>query len=269
MYRYIVSTLVVLSLYACKPENPCDDGEVGYYYFVPDSLKPIMREWITKTITAANPKSDEEPEDYILQTQRTARRIFGVPRLGLRFQEYYDYYYIRYDNLSECQQSRFEPLLAISGSLEVDTTDIPVKPIFQTNRDSTMKTEGHTKLPVKSKKLLIKDMPLGIYGYTVPEAMYVDSLGNMYLNGYKTLKNAPENRVRLKVIKHKNGSVVVDVKLCSNYLWHYRDVLHTRLFPIKVDTLRTYENVDKHTESIPSFLLENSYYGDEGWEFRN
>ncbi len=103
----LLAMLMMISMTACNIEVAGDDypkESIGYYYFVPDSLKPEMRKWIIETVRAANPHSDEEPEDNIIQAERTALRIFGERKLGMEFYTDGTRVAIPYEKLNEWQK---------------------------------------------------------------------------------------------------------------------------------------------------------------------
>lgn len=54
-----------------------------YEKIIPIEKQKEATDWITKTVAAANPHSDEEPEDNILQAHRSAEDLFGVLTIGL------------------------------------------------------------------------------------------------------------------------------------------------------------------------------------------
>jgi len=86
--KYLIIGLIFIMLNSCNVTVAGDDYpdiSIGYYYFVPDSLKPEMRQWILYVVKAANPHSDEEPEDNIIQAEITGRRLFGEKKLGMEF----------------------------------------------------------------------------------------------------------------------------------------------------------------------------------------
>ena len=56
--------------------------EPGYKTTITDN--PAAAKWITDTVRAANPMSDEEPEDNIRQAERTAMLLFGEITVGVR-----------------------------------------------------------------------------------------------------------------------------------------------------------------------------------------
>ena len=67
-----------------------------------------MRKWIIETVRAANPHSDEEPEDNIIQAERTALRIFGERKLGMEFYTDGIRVAIPYEQLNERQKKACE-----------------------------------------------------------------------------------------------------------------------------------------------------------------
>jgi hypothetical protein len=71
-----------LLLSGCDGSSP--NEWPAYEYVIPAERRAEAAAWITATVAAANPKSDEEPEDNIAQAEKTALKLFGVPTLGMR-----------------------------------------------------------------------------------------------------------------------------------------------------------------------------------------
>lgn len=69
--------LVALCLLAAS----CGGYSPGYGPVYED--RDAAAEWITETVRAANPMSDEEPEDNIKQAERTAANLFQINRVGM------------------------------------------------------------------------------------------------------------------------------------------------------------------------------------------
>jgi len=63
------AALIVALLASCGERY--EPGYGGVYYD-----PEVAGEWITETVRAANPMSDEEPEDNIAQAERTATGLF-------------------------------------------------------------------------------------------------------------------------------------------------------------------------------------------------
>lgn len=73
-----IKTLIMavgLALCGCGGE-PGDPPETACFT-VPDSLHVAQRQFILDCIEKANPKSDEEPEDWIMACEQTSYRVFG------------------------------------------------------------------------------------------------------------------------------------------------------------------------------------------------
>lgn len=70
----------------------CDNKTYPYYQlgngtYVPDSNKVKLADFITKTVSATNLNMTggdyEDPEDVIVQAERTGEKLFGVNTVGL------------------------------------------------------------------------------------------------------------------------------------------------------------------------------------------
>ena len=68
--RTLYLTIILLFFLSCNT-----DQKVGY--FVPEEKKDAQRAWILECIEKANPRSDEEPEDWIVQCEDTSLRLYG------------------------------------------------------------------------------------------------------------------------------------------------------------------------------------------------
>lgn len=73
---------VVLLAVGCSPEP---EGRPDYHKVIPAERMDEAIAWVNSTVKAANPMSDEEPEDNIRQAQRTAEEMYGELRLGMWF----------------------------------------------------------------------------------------------------------------------------------------------------------------------------------------
>ena len=51
--------------------------EPKYCVVIPDERRAEAAEWVVRCVEAANPKSDEEPEDNIRAAMAAARELFG------------------------------------------------------------------------------------------------------------------------------------------------------------------------------------------------
>ena len=91
-------------LCACVPTGLSE--EVRIYKIIPEAKKKVAAAWIIKVVTAANPHSDEEPEDNIKQAEKTAIELFGVQTVGILMSNVYGYYeFIPYERCNERQKA--------------------------------------------------------------------------------------------------------------------------------------------------------------------
>jgi len=64
--------------------------------FIPDSLKLQYRTWVTETVRAASENMTggdyEDADETILQSEETAKRLFGVDVVGLELEINDDYW---------------------------------------------------------------------------------------------------------------------------------------------------------------------------------
>lgn len=75
--------LLCISTTGCRsePNKTSQEQEFRFMMYklqIPEELKASSRHWTLKCIAAANPQSDEEPEDMIKQCEYTALELFGV-----------------------------------------------------------------------------------------------------------------------------------------------------------------------------------------------
>lgn len=77
--------LTVLLLTGCGKADSSHPAEFpAYETVIPPDRREAAAAWVTATVAAANPYSDEEPEDNIEAAQAAALQLFGEPTLGLR-----------------------------------------------------------------------------------------------------------------------------------------------------------------------------------------
>ena len=74
------------------------------------------------------------------------------------------------------------------------------------------------KLPDSLARVSLADMCLGETVYVAPWAMYVDTLGECYLNGGYSFVYQPFGTQQLEVSKTLDG-YVVNVSKCPNHKW--------------------------------------------------
>ena len=95
----------------------CDDSPIDYSIVYEYRIRPENREaaaaWVQKTVEAANPHSDEEPEDNIAQAEATADRLFGsqVPCLRIHDPNTYRLDIIAPWDLSPAHRGMYDVLL--------------------------------------------------------------------------------------------------------------------------------------------------------------
>ena len=80
--RYIILMLLIL-IVGCG-EYPKE--QVDYDWGIPDSNKTKAEKFIIEICKVSNPQSDEEPEDMIYQAEKTAKVLYGIKTIGIRFQ---------------------------------------------------------------------------------------------------------------------------------------------------------------------------------------
>lgn len=97
MKNVIILSAIAMCLTSCfhAPE-PYPRYSVENISFVPDSLKPKHREWITETVRASNQHLSagdyEDIDETIIQAERTADNLFESNVIGLRKQINEDYF---------------------------------------------------------------------------------------------------------------------------------------------------------------------------------
>lgn len=78
---YLLGLLAVSTGCSSEPNKTSQGQELRFMMYklqIPEELKASSRHWTLKCIAAANPQSDEEPEDMIKQCEYTALELFGV-----------------------------------------------------------------------------------------------------------------------------------------------------------------------------------------------
>jgi len=71
MKKYLILLLISILFYSCTTENELRTREKGAFFCEKETRKE-RSEFILKCIENANPKSDEEPEDWIKDCQKIA-----------------------------------------------------------------------------------------------------------------------------------------------------------------------------------------------------
>lgn len=108
--------IIIISamLFSCTDQSKVADKieEVGivetviYQKVIPDNRIDKAAQFITDTVKAANPMSDEEPEDNIREVIKTAKELFGIPELGMKiYDDNFNYgTFVPYKDLSAKQK---------------------------------------------------------------------------------------------------------------------------------------------------------------------
>lgn len=105
----IVTILVILTMQnGCTPNQEFHTMKetIQYAYVIPPENLTLARSWIIELTYAANPHSDEEPEDYIQQVETTAYKLFGELTIGMRvYATGYKGNFLPYDKCNARQQA--------------------------------------------------------------------------------------------------------------------------------------------------------------------
>ncbi len=95
-------TLILLAFLLLAGCNP--DEYVAWENVIPENKKAEAAQWLIDTVEAANPKSDEEPEDSIRQAEKTMIKLYGVPTIGIRTERNHKWVFVPYKLCSPRQQ---------------------------------------------------------------------------------------------------------------------------------------------------------------------
>ena len=95
-YKLFLVLCICLLFMGCNDPNT----RIGYLLVIPNDQRSVAAQWITDTATAANPKSDEEPEDMLFRLEQIALTLFGKPTVGL----YIDHIFVPYEHLGNYHQ---------------------------------------------------------------------------------------------------------------------------------------------------------------------
>lgn len=83
---------------------------------IPEERRAEAARWIIDTVNAANPKSDEEPEDNIAQAEKTADRLFGQTSFGVAVGTQYNIHFIPLSQCGPRHRAMIETYLAGKGN---------------------------------------------------------------------------------------------------------------------------------------------------------
>ena len=82
--RFAIPVLFMV-IVGCGPDAPDVPHEsVAYELVVPADKRAEAAAWLLKAIEAANPRSDEEPEDMIERAEESMLKLYGNPTIGIR-----------------------------------------------------------------------------------------------------------------------------------------------------------------------------------------
>lgn len=73
----------LLLLFAVLLMSACESQRIEYRHIVPPENMEAHRAWILECIEKANPKSDEEPEDWIARCYYVSKQLFGIRTKGI------------------------------------------------------------------------------------------------------------------------------------------------------------------------------------------
>lgn len=68
MKKLLILALLFTGCYGGNPEST--------YYYCSNAMRSKMADWVLACVEKANPMSDEEPEHWTEQCERTARKLF-------------------------------------------------------------------------------------------------------------------------------------------------------------------------------------------------
>lgn len=113
---FIIPVLVFVSVLftACSDivgPTSLIDGYVAYDFVIPKDKRELAVKMVQDIVLAANPKSDEEPEDYIAEARRTVRRLLGDRKVGMKIRSNGDWVFIPYEELNTPQKATVDEWL--------------------------------------------------------------------------------------------------------------------------------------------------------------
>ncbi len=120
MKKMRTALLVILSVFCFMGCMKYPTHEVSYKKAIPAEKKDAAAVWILDAVKAANPLSDEEPEDNIIQAERTALGLFGVMTIGLDVDLSAAKYtvFVPYDECTEWQKDIVDAYINEGGHAE-------------------------------------------------------------------------------------------------------------------------------------------------------
>ncbi len=101
--RFAIPVLFVV-IVGC--EAPVDGPRefVAYAVVVPGARRAEAADWLWATIHAANPHSDEEPEDMIARAEESMLVLYGKSTVGIRTERNGIWVFVPYDDCNARQK---------------------------------------------------------------------------------------------------------------------------------------------------------------------
>lgn len=99
----IVAVIAAIIVSSCTGDNVPDE-EVRYRIVIPPEKKKEAAAFLSNLVKVANPHSDEEPEDNIIQAERTTLNMFGKSQIGILAGKDGRWYFIPYDECNDRQK---------------------------------------------------------------------------------------------------------------------------------------------------------------------
>lgn len=122
MKKFII---LLISMMMCLPLVACGSGDlngqshitgyISYGTVISEADKRYALEMIRDIVGAANPMSDEEPEDYIKEAKNTVLDLLGERIVGMKFNSNGVWTFIPYKQLSEGQKLLVDKWLREKG----------------------------------------------------------------------------------------------------------------------------------------------------------
>ena len=115
----LIYMIMCLPLIACEPGSLDGQGNItGYISYdtiIPEASQQYALEMINSIVAAANPKSDEEPEDNIREARETVLELLGERVIGIKFRTNSIWTFIPYKQLSGKQKMLVDKWLKEKG----------------------------------------------------------------------------------------------------------------------------------------------------------
>lgn len=104
MTRVLALSICALAV-GCGPDAPRVPSEaVAFRIVVPAERRTEAADWLWAAIQAANPKSDEEPEDMIARAEESMLKLYGEVTVGIKTWDGTRHCFVPYDDCSARQK---------------------------------------------------------------------------------------------------------------------------------------------------------------------